>query len=486
MFFTKGLESGNSINILNYVWDRQISLSLGYSFSQNHTTPYTGIMLQEMNLAYHYGSMYWKCGCLSVNAGAIGDGKSTNYGKIAKAVCDMQDIVAPPNINLSKLGFNIYNNKILYGLKAVEGIEQNDIDLIFNLRPFTSFKQVLETNFTKTCKANLIKSGALDEFGLDRKEMAKQFIDSIAEYKTSFSSANINMLLSKNLIPSDSYRYELDCYNLYKSIATKSKEVSKDIKDDLEIKAKWYIIDNDIFDNFINTFDELKEDLEYMYCPNLYCYIVKESAFKKHYNKNIKKLTALLSNQEVVNNYNQSQFDELNAKYFDGDLSKWEFDSINYYQHEHELNNVNVSKYFIEDFYNLPFDPIATEQGLYKGRIFYRYRLSLIMGTVLDRDKTRHTVDILTPTGVVTCKLYNGAFNHYNKTISKVLPNGKKKRIEESWFKRGTKILVYGFRDGDQFRPRKYSSSVYQHTVMKITNILDNGDLLIQDERTKI
>jgi DNA polymerase-3 subunit alpha len=132
MFFTKGQEAGTRMEMLNYVWEKQIVPQLGYSFSTCHTHPYTGILIQEMNLAYKYSHMYWKCACLSVNAGALGNSdedeednkkkKSTDYGKIAKAVSEMNDIVDAPNINYSKEGFTILNSKILFGLKALSKV----------------------------------------------------------------------------------------------------------------------------------------------------------------------------------------------------------------------------------------------------------------------------------------------------------------------------------------------------------------------------
>lgn len=487
LFFTKGLENGTRINLLNYVWDEQISLSLGYSFSRNHTNPYTGIMLQEMNLCHLFGSMYWKCGCLSVNAGDVGEGKSSNYGKIAKAVCEMKNIVDYPNINNSKEGFTIKDDRILYGLKAIEGLEENDIKLIINNRPFNSLSELINTGITNKGLINLIKSNSLKDINPNRVGLAKDLIDNkIGEFKKSFTKANLYMLMDKGLIPSE-YKEEMKYYHLYKTIATKSNEVEKDLKDEISVKGKWFKIDNALFEEFVGLFDFV-EGVDYIYMPNLSCYMVKETPFKKGLDNKIVNLNEILNDKSVLKKYNNLEFDEKYNKHFNGNISKWEMDSINFYHSEHELDNVDTDRYCIEDFSSLPEDPIATEEGYYRGRKFYRYKLSLIMGTVLDRDKTKHTVDVLTPSGVITCKMYGGAFNHYNKRISKetgVKKNGKitKEVLEESWFKRGTKVLLFGYRDGDLFRPRKYKDSVCQHTVMKILDIKNNGELQVQSER---
>ena len=46
--FEKGKALGTSHNLLSYIWYYQISLQLGYSFSEIHTTGYSLIALQEI------------------------------------------------------------------------------------------------------------------------------------------------------------------------------------------------------------------------------------------------------------------------------------------------------------------------------------------------------------------------------------------------------------------------------------------------------
>ena len=111
------------------------------------------------------------------------------------------------------------------------------------------------------------------------------------------------------------------------------------------------------------------------------------------------------------------------------------------------------------------------------------YDLSRIVGTVIDKNNTRHTVTILTKDGVVNIKLYGGAYSYYNKQISQLQPDGTKKTIEKSWFTRGNIISVVGYRLGDVFKPKKYKNSTYQHTIQKVIKIDENNDLIFQSER---
>jgi DNA polymerase-3 subunit alpha len=500
MFFEKGLANGTRQQVLDYVWTTQIQPMASYSFSTCHTHPYTGILIQEMNLAYYFGHMYWKCACLSVNAGVLGDTedddeeetnnrqKATDYGKIAKAVSEMNDIVDAPNINYSKEGFAILNSKILYGLRALSKVGKNDIDLILLTRPFDSYEDFMNkcgNQLTKNAVVNLIKCGALDMLNnANRLELMRKYIESICEYKDKFTMANIPMLIEAGIITKE-YEDEIINFNIYKTVCTKSNVVAKDSLIDLGLKGEWYFVNDSVLDVFLDRYSDLRNEIDYINLSSKY--IVKKTSIKNSLDKKIVNLNNLLSDIEVLKRYNQMVYEDTYKKYANGSIPRWEMDSMSYYKTEHELNKVDRDRYAIDNFFDLPFDPIVNETWINsKGKEFKRYKLSLIMGTVLDRDKTKHTVELLTPEGVVTCKLYDGAFNHYNKVISKIDNNGKKKRIEESWFKRGQMLLMYGFRMGDQFKPRKYSQSIFQHTVMRIQEIKDNGELVVQTERIKI
>ena len=486
LFFEKGLSKGNRLEILNYVWERQIVPQLGYSFSSNHTHPYSMILMQEMNLAYIYGHMYWKCACLSINAGAIGEGKNVDYGKIAKAVSEMQNIVDKPNINHSNSEFTILNDKILFGLRGISKVGDGVINDIIQNRPYLDFDDYLERvgkHIKVESNVNLIKSGAFDDFG-DRVELMKKYIQYSSKAINKLTSAHIPLLIELELIDTNELKRELEYINIYKNICSKGNVAIQGKSD----STTWYKIDNAILDKFEEYYciQGLKIDKDYILDDSGQYYIVRKSRMKKVLDANIVKLTETLKDHNILQVLNRISCYEMWEKYCVGTISHWEMDSMSFYKTEHELSNVDVTRYKIEDFYNLPEDPVVFETINFKGREFNRYKLSLIMGTVLSRNKDKHLVTILTPTGVVNCKFYEGAFRYYDKTISTIGDNGKKTRIESSWFKKGTLLLMYGVRMGDQFKPKKYSNSTYQHTVMKINNITADGKLIIQEERKTV
>ena len=46
--------------------------------------------------------------------------------------------------------------------------------------------------------------------------------------------------------------------------------------------------------------------------------------------------------------------------------------------------------------------------------------------------------------------------------------------------------MVTGYRNGEQFIPRKYNDSIYRHTVQLIKDISDDGILSLQSDRIDV
>ena len=147
-----------------------------------------------MNLVTRFNPLYWNCACLSVNAGSIatdfdsfdsfGDEEeevvdedetandaegrvtATNYGKVAKAIGDIQKRgikVLLPDINRAQSDFvpDIENNAILYGLRAVVGVNDDIINTIIANRPYTGLKDFMDrVELTNIQYLSLVKSGA--------------------------------------------------------------------------------------------------------------------------------------------------------------------------------------------------------------------------------------------------------------------------------------------------------------------------------------
>ena len=161
-------------------------------------------------------------------------------------------------------------------------------------------------------------------------------------------------------------------------------------------------------------------------------------------------------------------------------------DSLSFYYTKHELFGLNEEALGVVNFFEQPEIPQAYDCYFRyinkEKKSFPKYKIVRIAGTVLDRDNIKSTITLLTLYGVVSVKFNDGAYSNYNKQISKIVNGGKKEVVDASWFKRGTKLLICGYRNEDIFKPYRYKDTIYQHTVNRIESFQD-GELVIKTER---
>ena len=172
-------------------------------------------------------------------------------------------------------------------------------------------------------------------------------------------------------------------------------------------------------------------------------------------------------------------------KYCLGSISKWEMEALSCYIHEHELAHIDYDEHGWDRFCDLGENPVIERYLPIKGKQVPIFKLNRIVGTVLDRDKSKKTVTLLTTDGVVLVKIY-GVFQQYDKQISERGADGKKHVIRKSEFSRGNKIIVTGIRDGQDFRAKKYKNTKF-HLVETIVEVNGN-DVVINnrnDEETE-
>ena len=524
-YFAQCKEKGLSTNLCNYVWNVLVATSRGYGFNLSHTLAYSLIALQEMNLAYRYPIMFWNCACLISDAGGnesneeideevieenkheevygneimdfneeedevessyeevedcdgypaeimvAPDGskkkkvKSTNYGKIASAIGKIKSSgvnVAPPDINKSTYTFSpdIENNTIRYGLSGITKVGEELVKTIMDGRPYKSVSDFLgRVKINKPQMVNLIKSGAFDCFG-DRMQIMREYVDDISDAKKRITLQNMKMLIDFGLIP--------DEFDMVRRVYNFTKYLKK-----MKLDATYYGLDNVAFEFYSKHFDI---DLLVL-CDNTESGLkIKQTTWDTIYQRYMDKIRPWVREHagELLIAVNTKLTQDTWDKYCLGSLSKWEMDSVSFYSHEHELNNVNTDYYGFSDFFDLYEEPEIDRLIPIKGKMVPILRIHRIIGTVLDRDKAKKTVTLLTTRGVVTVKIFGGVFAQYDKQISERGADGKKHVIEKSMFSRGNKIIVSGVRDGDAFRAKKYSKTPW-HLVEQIVDVDDYG-----------
>lgn len=497
LYYKIGQENNNSTNILNYVWDKHITPQIGYSFSICHTTPYSAIALQEMNLAYHFPKIYWDCAVLISNSSAetfdLEDNEkksgTVEYGKIAKAIGEMKKrgiVISLPSINDSNFTFapDEKNNRIMFGIKGISGVGDEAVREIIKNRPYKSFNDFYKrvgANIGNTTNIALIKAGVFDEIeNKDRISLMRKFIYDISEPIKKLTTTNITKLIENNMIPEElqleSRFYKFRKYIFNKNFYFKPDENTK--------SKKWYKLNN-ISEPFFNEhfIDELEETKDYYYESDG-SIVVLDKNFDKIYKKKIENLTKYINNPTVLEKFNYIKFREVWNKYCLGTISKWEMDSLNYYYHPHELAHIDKEQYNLVDFTSLNEEP-EVENTYKKGKSTIKLmKLSRVCGTIIDKNANKNTIELLTTEGVVTVKFQKGQFGHYNKQLSVVNPEtGKKTVIEKSWFSRGNKVMIVGYRRDDQFVAKRYANSIYQHTVELIRDINEEGKVIASVER---
>ena len=467
LFYEEGSKLNVSKEMLDYVWYKLLSPQFGYSFSSPHIAAYTLVLMIEMNICYKFNPVYWKTSCLSVNSGLLGENASgTNYGAIAKAVGDMKGIVKNPSINKSDLGFAPLEEegKILFGFKPISGLGIDATNLIIQNRPYTSFEdfyeRLVKTGMISVGKVvTLIKAGCFDEFEKDRRKLMVNFVREITPKREKLTMTQLPSVI--HLADKEEYKEELALY-LFRNMILGRKKVpmSKEIE---KIFIENY--SKDVKFSFDNT-GKLKID---------------EKSFNKFYGKKIEKLKNWLLLPETAEMFNKIKMQEFWKENCMGSVESWEMETVLFYSDKHELDYMPLNQYFnIVNFRDLPEEPVITEYKSWRGRQIPRLKIDVISGTVVEKVKGKSLVYVLTQYGVVMVKYNKGQFAHYDKKIVRI--NVKEKQIiEESWFKRGTKLVLVGFRRGEEFVLRT-TGSQYQHTTFKILGS-DGNKVFFQTEK---
>ena len=494
--------------VAEYFWEIAVAPQLGYAFSLNHSLPYSFVAIQMIYLVINYNPIYWDTACLIVNSGSLEDNTeeelvdiyapegddlangvtfedlpdksakirrtaSTDYGKIAKAISDIQKAgieVGLPDINKSKFGFapDIENNKILFGLKGMLNVGDDLVNTIITNRPYISPKDFLyRIKPSKQAMISLIKGGAFDNM-MDRKLLMGWYIWETCDKKSRITLQNMSSLIKYKLLPEDTDK---------QIMARRVFEFNRYLKAVCKDTASFYKLDT----RAINFLVEIGED-------NL----IEEGTKldqkiwdKKVYEPWMDVFRDWISENktEILENLNTVIFKEDWDKYTGkNNLSAWEMEVLCFYYHSHELKDINNKKYGFADFFALPQEPEVDRSFSKGGKTIHIYKLNTICGTCIAKNKTKSTVTILTTTGPVEVKFRKEYFSLFDKQISEKGPDGVKHIVEKSWFNRGSMIIVMGVRQGDNFIAKKYASSP-GHQLYKIDEIFDDGTITLRNTR---
>lgn len=190
--FINGCQSNRISNsIANKIFDELVKFS-AYAFNKSHATCYAYLSYQTAYLRCHYFTEYMASLMSSV---------LSNTSKLMEyiAECENNGIrVLNPHINESFDGFTVSENSIRFGLLAIKNIGKGMIDRIIHERTqngkFTSIKDFCKrmadcSEVNKRAIESLIKAGAFDNLGYNRKQMLSS-LDNILELYSNNTYSN--------------------------------------------------------------------------------------------------------------------------------------------------------------------------------------------------------------------------------------------------------------------------------------------------------
>ena len=461
-----------------------------------HALAYSFVGIQTLYLATNFPEVFWNCACLIVNAGGaelmdaddVDDdeeetekkkNKSVNYGKISTAIGETQKkgiSVLPPDINRSSLIFapDFEQNSIVYGLKGITRIGTQLVYDIISNRPYTSIEDFLrKIKVNKTQMIALIKSGAFDSLCGNREEAMNDYLELIADKKKRITLQNMQKLIEFDLIPEE-YSFEVKVFNFNKYIK-KFKEGSDYRLDSIAMRFFTENYDDNVLKNVVVNGDKQTA-------------LISQSTWDNTYKKAMDPVRDWMkkNQQEILDKLNAKLVELVAEKYTEGNISKWEMDSLGFYYHEHELKNLKNEVYGIVNFFDLPEEPEIERSFEKDDKKINMYKISRIAGTVIDKDKNKSSVILLTPDGVVTVKVWKNQYAIWDRQIARKNPDGTKTVVEKSFFQKGNKLIITGIRRDDNFIPKKYKNTEWP-LFEKIVEMSDDGFIIEnQTERTEV
>lgn len=486
-----------------YAWKTMMKPQMSYSFSEVHALLYSFIGIQTLVVATQFPIIYWNTACLIVNSQSIEEPeeeeeiaetcieelddfseeeeeedneeeitskkekkkqKTVNYGKIAIAIGKMEQggiYISPPDINSSGFTFSPdeKNNIIRYGLRGITKVGEDIVKSIIENRPYSSIDDFLsKVKINKPQMINLIKAGAFDGFG-DRESLMRYYVSEINDTKKRITLQNMKMLIDFGLIP--------DEYDLQRRVFNFNKYLKK-----MKIGTQYYGLDN-----IAMNFYEKNFDVDFLEPYDTESgFAILQTKWDKIYKAQMDIIRPFIkdNNQLLLNEVNNRLMSDVWNKYCLGSISKWEMDSVSCYFHQHELQDVNYRLCGFSNFFELSEQPEIDRIIEIKGKKIPLFKIHRICGTVLDRDKGKKMITVLTREGVVNVRVFGEVFSYYDKQISERGADGKKHVIEKSTFSRGNKIIITGIRRESEFVMKKYKNTPY-HGIELITKINEDG-----------
>jgi DNA polymerase-3 subunit alpha len=148
-----------------------------------------------------------------------------------------------------------------------------------------------------------------------------------------------------------------------------------------------------------------------------------------------------------------------------GNILDWELQALNFFYSGHPLDNIEIPMEVSD--YNKMKEGEVVGHFLIKGKTIPKLKLYTIVGTVIDKDKTKSIVTIATKDAVVDVKFYKQQYAKYAHESNLEEDDENYKPNEENFFEKGTHLAITGVKRGDMFLPKVYKQTGIQE-VLKV------------------
>ena len=207
---------------------------------------------------------------------------------------------------------------------------------------------------------------------------------------------------------------------------------------------------------------------------------IQESVWKKLYTKGMDKARNCFKahQDELLQQLNQTLYNEVWNKYAAGTLATWEMDSLGFYYHDHPLKNLDKISYNVIPYSQQPDNPPVERTFKRNGIDIPLFKTCRIVGAVVAKEDNKSCISILTPeSGVVTVKMSRDYYARLNRQMSQVQPDGTKKVMEKGWFNRGTLVMVNGFKRSGMFFTKSYRHTKSHQCYRILTEVKKDGKI---------
>lgn len=202
--------NGISPEVANELFDEMSSFA-SYAFNKSHAAAYAIVAYRTAYLKAHYPKEY-----MAALLTSILDNTDKMLGYIKE--CEQMRIkILPPDINRSATGFTVEDGRIRFGFLGVKNLGKGVMEELVRERssngPFESLEDLFERmhgrDLNKRAVESLIKCGALDGMGYNRREMLEGYqailMDIDDRYKNNLEG-QLNLFDSPELAPKKSQR----------------------------------------------------------------------------------------------------------------------------------------------------------------------------------------------------------------------------------------------------------------------------------------